>query len=538
MIRSLLVLSVLVQVVVAQPSMPEWTVKLEPYDIPGMPQVQSFASAHVGSDLLIIGGRRDGLHRFQPPTSFLAADNNTMIFVVDLERRTIDSVSVLQLDGPVADQLQSTNMQFVQDGTQLILMGGYGYATTVQRHITHPRISVIDVPGLIAAVRSGAPISSFVRSAEDQRAAVTGGYLARIGDTLMLVGGHRFDGRYNPMGGNSFTQRYHERIFRFTIDTTATQPALPVITELEHHSDPEHLHRRDYNLVPQVLPDGRHGYTVFSGVFQRDVDLPFLHPVDVTTTSYTPRPEFSQYLNHYHCASVPVVDSSATPHQQHTFFFGGMSQYTVANDGSLLQDDNVPFVRTIARISRDNSGTFREAKIDDLMPDLEGSSAEFVHRHDVPLTDHGVILGHRLPEDQLTAGYHIGYIVGGIRSTAPNIFFQNTGTQSSASASVYKVLVRRSSVTSASEIPVHGTHQASLLRAQIEDTVVSIDLELLAEADVYLRLYDLQGRLLEAFVGEMEPAGTRTFRLPLRKHRGPVLVAVQAHGRVMTVLTQ
>lgn len=536
--RLLIALFCVTQLTLAQqPTNPEWTITLEPYSIPGMPSLQSFASAHVGDDLVIIGGRRDGLHRFQPPNAFLAADNNTMIYVVDLGNRRVDSVSVLSpalaSDGPLADQLQSTNMQFVQYGDTLLLMGGYGYATTVQRHITHPRFTLVDLPLLISAIRSGGDVRQAFRSQEDQRAAVTGGYLGKIGDTLMLVGGHRFDGRYNPMGGNSFTQRYHERVFRFTLNTVADAPA---IIELEHHTDPEHLHRRDYNLVPQIFADGRHGYTVYSGVFQRDVDLPFLHPVDVTTTSYTPRPEFSQYLNHYHCATIPLYDSASS--YQHTFFVGGMSQYTVASDGTLQQDDNVPFVRTMARVSRDGTGTFRESKLDDLLPGLEGTTAEFVHRHDVPATDHGVILGHRLPEDSLSAGYHVGYVVGGIRSTAPNIFFQNTGTQSAASSTVYRALARRSMTTTATEIPIRAVHQATLLTAQIEDSVVRVDLELLSEADVYLRLYDLQGRLLEAFVGEMEPAGMRTFRLPLRKQRGPVLVAVQAQGRVMTMLAQ
>ena len=51
-----------------------------------------------------------------------------------------------------------------------------------------------------------------------------------------------------------------------------------------------------------------------------------------------------------------------------------------------------------------------------------------------------------------------------------------------------------------------------------------------------MALLDVKG--LEAFYGQGEPSGERTFTLPLRGHVGPVIVAVQAHGRVLTAKVQ
>jgi len=508
----------------------EWTLRLEPLAIPEMPGVQSFASATVGDRIVIIGGRTDGLHQFRPPTSFLASGNNTNIYVVHPATRSVQQASILSLPQPIAEQLQSTNMQFVQYGHLLVITGGYGYAATVGDHMTHRRITVVDVRGLVADIDAGSDISGRFRTLQDDRFAVTGGYLGRIGDTLMLVGGHRFDGRYNPMGGPSFTQTYTDGLLRFTIDTVG--PAITATT-ISTQTDAEHLHRRDYNLLPQILPDGRHAYTIYSGVFQREVDLPFLHPVEVTTTDYAPRTEFSQYLNHYHCASFAAFDSTTA--QQHTFFLGGMSQYDVNDEGQLIKDDQVPFVRTIARVTRDGQGAYQEHRLDVEMPDLEGSSAEMVLREDLPQTAHGVVLLHRLTADTI----EIGHMVGGIRSTAPNIFDVNNGTQSSASPVIYRVqLVRIPTTGINSDIPVQQQHQFVVNRVRTVDSSVQVDVHLEESADVYIRLYDAAGRLLEAFWGKSEPAGERTFLLPLHGHHGPVIVAVQALGRVLTMKVQ
>ena len=115
--------------------------------------------------------------------------------------------------------------------------------------------------------------------------AVTGGHLGKIGNTFYLIGGHRFDGRYNPMGHPTYTQTYVDGIRKFTINNSGSQLSYANYTSI---TDEVHLHRRDYNLLPQIFPDGTEGYTLSSGVFQPTIDLPFLYPVDITASGYQP----------------------------------------------------------------------------------------------------------------------------------------------------------------------------------------------------------------------------------------------------------
>lgn len=526
---TLAVLSVLVISTVASLAQADgWSVALEPVTIPGMPGLQSFASAQVDGKIILIGGRLDGLHRRQPPVSFLAADNNTSIWVIDPAARTVRSASVNTLPTPLTEQLQSTNMQFHPFGEHLVIIGGYGYSATAEDHITHPRITLVDVRGLADDFASGRSITSRFRTIADERFAVTGGYLGAVNDTFLLVGGQRFDGRYNPMNGPSFTQTYTDAVMRFTIDTSNASLAINVI---DRQVDAEHLHRRDYNLVPQIHPGGAHGYTIYSGVFQHDVDVPFLHPVDVTTTTYTARPEFQQYLNHYHCATFASYD--ATSNTSHTFFFGGMSQYQLKNE-KLIKNDSVPFVKTITRIDRDSNGIFSEHKLDVEMPGLEGSSAEIILDPSLPTTQHGVVLLDRIPTDTTA----LGFLIGGIRSTLPNIFFINDGTQSEASSTIYRVKLVRGRTTSVADQRVVPPSIFDVHRISHNDTSVRVDLELYQQSDVYIRISDLQGRLIDKFFEEATPPGKRTFRLPIPSTPGAVLVSVQIEGKLITRIAE
>jgi len=205
------------------------------------------------------------------------------------------------------------------------------------------------------------------------------------------------------------------------------------LTDYEAWHDSLNLHRRDYNMVPQVFPDGRYGFTMFSGVFQYDQDLPWLNTVDVDSTGFTLNNTFNQHLNQYHTAHLPLY--SATENQMHTIFFGGISRYQVDDvTGFLIDDPNVPFVKTISMVTRFPGGQMAEVKIGE-MPYLTGASAEFVPHPDAPLYENGVIRLDDLDSD--TA--FVGYVLGGIQSTQPNIFFINTGVESVAANRLFKI---------------------------------------------------------------------------------------------------
>ena len=82
------------------------------------------------------------------------------------------------------------------------------------------------------------------------------------------------------------------------------------------------------------------------------------------------------------------------------------------------------------------------------MPGYLGASAEFIPLPSVQKYANGVIKLDELTGDTI----HVGYIYGGIESTAANIFWINEGTESVAHPTVYKVYVTRSQTTALQEL--------------------------------------------------------------------------------------
>lgn len=419
-----------------------FSIHIQPINISGLGGIQAYAYGQANGKWLIIGGRLDGLHQRQPFAAFDVAGNNNQLIVIDPGTQQKWTAPLSSLSIALQEQLSSTNMEFHQDGNHLYIIGGYGYNNASSSRKTFDNLTAVDVPAVINAIVSGTSFTSFFRQISDPDFAVTGGHLKKINNTYYLVGGNKFDGNYNPMGNPTYTQVYTDAIRKFNIDddgTTITVSHLPTIT------DAVNLHRRDYNAVQQILPDGAEGITAFSGVFQPTVNLPFLDCVNIDSTSYAVHSTFRQYYNHYHCAVLPIY--SASNNEMHNVFFGGIAQY-YDSSGILIQDNNVPFVRTIARVTRDASGAMAEYKLPVEMPSLLGAGAEFIRLTGIPHYPNEVL---KL-DDFTTDSTLVGYIYGGISSTAANIFFTNTGAQSSASSQIFEVYVIKNSTVGTDDL--------------------------------------------------------------------------------------
>lgn len=409
-----------------------FNISLEPVNIPQLGGIQSYAIAQHEGKWLVVGGRLDGLHRRQPFAAFDQAGHNNQIIVVDPVSLEKWSAPLSSLPTSIQEQLSSTNMEFFQEKGYLYCFGGYGYSATIGDHTTYGNMTAIKVSEVINAVISHTDFTSYFRQIADPELQVTGGSLHKINEIYHLLGGQKFLGRYNPMGpthGPGFTQEYTNSIRRFTMTDDGTTI---VVNHLPAYIDSENLHRRDYNAVAQILPNGQEGITMFSGVFHPVTDLPYLTSVTVDSAGYAVNDSFQQYYNHYHCAILPLY--SATNNDMHTVFFGGIAQY-YDSAGIMIQDNNVPFVNTIARVSRDGNGIMTEHKLPVEMPALLGSGAEFILNEALPHFANEVINLDEIAEDSIL----IGYIYGGISSTGKNIFWSNNGTQSSASSQVFKV---------------------------------------------------------------------------------------------------
>ena len=423
-----------------------YEVKIIPKTIQNFPGVHSFAHGQSNGKWVIIGGRRDGLHARQPNSSFPASDNNTDIFVIDPLTDQFWSAPLNSLPISIAEQLQSTNLNFHQEADTLYIIGGYAYSSTFLDHITFPNLTSVSVSGLINAIISNSPITPYFKQITDQKFAVTGGQLAKIDNTYYLVGGQRFDGRYNPMGNPTYTQTYVDGIRKFSLDNSGSQLSYSNYSEI---TDQVNLHRRDYNLVPQIFPNGEEGFMVSSGVFQIGINLPFLYPVEIRSSGQTPIPSFNQYLSNYHSPTIGLYDSASN--SMHSLFFGGMSQYYYSN-GQLIQDNSVPFVKTISRVSRDLNGVLQEVVFPNELPALLGAGGEFISNHLITSSSNDVLLLASIATDSVK----IGYLVGGIFSTQLNPFTSNNTSATSASNGIFEVWLKKNQ--GAAEIIVDGSN--------------------------------------------------------------------------------
>ncbi|MBL0013552.1 MAG: hypothetical protein IPP30_07250 [Flavobacterium sp.] len=485
--KQLLLLILLLSIIIAnaQNTFP-YDVQLTPITITNLPGLHSYAFAQHNGKWLIIGGRKDGVHARQPFNAFPSTQNNTTIYVVDVATQQLWSASLNSLPTGIKEQLQATNMNFHQDGNTLFLIGGYAFSATANDHITFDKLTTIDVPNLIDAIITGNPITSYFKQISDPIFQNTGGQLGKIGDEFCLVGGQVFTGRYNPMGNPTFVQTYLSKIQKFTIDNSGAQLSF---SNYSSATDAVHLHRRDYNLVPQVFPNGEEGYTISSGVFQINADLPFLYPVDVKSNGYFPQTQFNQYLSNYHSGKIGLYDQ--TENRMHSIFFGGISQYYY-NGTTLIQDNNVPFVKTISRVTRLADGTLSEHNFPVEMPNLKGAGAEFIPNTTLPHYTNEVIKLNEIPGNEFV----IGHLYGGIQSPTINPFSSNQTSTTAADPTIYEVKLVYNPNLSVPTIDGKNPFSFTLFPNPISNNVVSITYNMPYSASLEYMVSTVDGKIL------------------------------------------
>lgn len=469
----------------AQTSNFPFEVVLKADSIAGFNGLHSFAYGQRDGKVLLIGGRPDGIHARQPFNAFPASLNNQILQVLDLQTKQYWSRTLTDLSVSLQEQLQSTNMNFYQDGNSLILAGGYAYSNSANDHITFPYLTRIDLDGLIAAIMANTTLTPYFEQLQDERFAVTGGNMGKIGSEYYLVGGHRFDGRYNPMNNPTFIQAYVDGLKKFELSAPGQTLA---VQNYQLVTDQVNLHRRDYNLVPHVYPNGETGYLISSGVFQINADLPFLYPVEIKSSGHTAVNGFSQYLSNYHSSKFSAYDSASGT--MHHLFLGGLSQYYYQN-GTLLSDQNVPFVRTMSRLAQGLDGAYQEYVLGTEMPALLGASAEFVHLEQVPHYASEIIDLSALSGDSVL----IGHVVGGIKSPTLNPFTNNNTGVTDANAVIYQVWLRRTNIGA---IEVQGPQLISKINLYPNPSkeVVFLEFELGQKANVECFITDANGKLV------------------------------------------
>lgn len=472
----------------------DYKIYLQELEVEGFPAIHSFAFGIHESDIIIIGGRTDGLHARQPFNAFPLAYNNKQIIVVNPESQQTWTTNLNAFPVSVQEQFQATNMNFYQLADTLYITGGYAFSETANNHITFPHLTTIIISELIESIKNGTSPVASVKQIIDERFAVTGGQMGAFGNRLILVGGNKFTGRYNPMGNPTYTQTYTTQIQRFEINNSGT---LPEVTYYDTVSDSEHLRRRDYNLVPYVFADGKPGYLISAGVFQQEAILPFLYPVEIDDQNYYPKQEFEQLLSHYHSPKLAFLDDNQLLHM---IFFGGLAQFYYEND-TLIEDQRVPFVDTISRVTRSTAGDFYEYVLSEKMPDLKGTNSEFIPNKTLSRNETGVFL--------ITEGEEslkLGYIVGGIKTPERNPFTFNRTENTSGSSAIYEVILEKRIDTNIPiEKPLAPTLNQNYPNPFNPSTTISFVLPV--GIDVRLDVYNNLGKHVASLVDSYKAAG-------------------------------
>ena len=502
MLRSILFISLLISSIVGFSQSQPFQIILEPITIDNLDGVQSFAWGQHNGKWLIVGGRLDGLHQRQPHSAFDVAGHNNQLIVVDPVTSQTWSSAMTSLPTAIQEQLSATNLEFKQRGDYLYVIGGYGYSNTQSDHVTYDNLTAINVPMVIDAIINNTSLTSHFRQISDPKFQVTGGYLNSINDVFYLTGGQKFMGRYNPMGptfGPGFIQEYtnESRVFKIIDDGTNLS-----IQHMNTYTDATNLHRRDYNVAQQIMPNKKEGFTVFSGVFNTN-DLPYLDAINFDSTGYQIQPNFAQYYNHYHCAHIPLYSDSLN--EMHTVFFGGIAQY-FDNNGTLVKDDNVPFVNTVARVTRTSNGDMSEHLMPLTMPELLGAGSEFILNENIAHYANDV-----LKLDSYSDTTVLGYIFGGISSTAANIFFSNTGTQSSAVHQIFRVKLVPKHLVSVTQLDNEKSNLSLKVYPNPSDGTFSVQFNLPNQGDVVLELFSLTGKKIQELKLNALNAGLHTY---------------------------
>jgi hypothetical protein len=497
-----------------------------------MPGIHSYAYATWNGKWIFIGGRTNGLHGFTPPSGFVNSGINDSIYIVDPVTDSKMQVNVFDVftDTLMLNGLRAAFFQYAQNDSMLYITGGYGFTLDSGSYVTHPNLIAVNIKNLEDDMINGLPLAHNFRMIEDSVLKVCGGNMYRMDSTYYLVFGHDFNNLYSVIDTlGFFTQQYTCEIRTFNIHDDGTNLSIANFNAIH---DSINFHRRDYNLVPQIFPDGTAGLTAFSGVFQYGIDYPYLNSVNITPSGYTVINNFNQNLSQYNSAVMPVYNTAEN--KMSTVFFGGMSLYQLDSaTNALITDTLIPFVNTISKVVRFADSSMVEYANPTRMPALTGTNSIFIPADGVTIVHDGIIDLNALPYGNTL----VGSIIGGINSLLPNISF--TPNLSHAENIVYKVYLNKFIDTKTFDHEVKNDILNLLAYPNPTDRSVSIEFETQNEGNVQIAVYSSIGNLVkDVFHGHLknghhqfkwssENSGTYFLKVESEKYTKSIMVVVK-----------
>lgn len=496
--------------------------RLQPSTLQSVPAVHSGAFGTYKNHWFFIGGRTNGLHGFQPPFAFPGNGINDKIYFTNPDVDSTWSADVYSLPDSIREPLTSSNMQFYLHDSMLYMVGGYGWKDDIQNFVTWPKLTAIHLAGLLSAVKNQQPITPYFRQITDSVLAVCGAHLQKLDTTYYLVFGHRFDGYYDRSDTTGFhVQEYTHEIRKFQILDDGTNLQLANYSAIR---DTANFRRRDYNLLHLKDPYKGEGLLAYSGVFRKEIDLPYFNCIEIYPDTFIVRNDFNQTLSQYHSAVAELYDSVWWV--QHHLFFGGMSMYyadTLTN--STVTDSLVPFVRTISDVARDIDMNYHEFDAGIRMPALMGTNAYFFQDNNAPLIHQHFVHTNAMPN-----GGRIGFLTGGIESPELNISFTDPSL-SFCSSRVFEVYLDRDTASGLREIKHDILDFYCFPNPATNFTTVHFALK--NEQRISIDVCETNGKILQTIPHRLYSSGEHTLPVELNHlAKGTYSIVIQsAHGR-------
>ncbi len=498
-ILSTLIFSGEIKTVTAQT---DFVVEVDTFSLTVPPAVHSGAFAQWNNKWIFIGGRKNGLHGFLPPFAFPIENVNSDVIVVDPVNNQTWTSSVDSLPIDMAEPLESSNMEYYQQDSMLYMIGGYGWKNSLSAFHTYNTVTAINIPSLMNAVINNTTIVPYFRQSSDSLLQVCGGDMEKIDSVYYLVFGHSFEGTYNVLDTiGFFVQHYTRQIRKFQIHDDGVNLSIYNTVALTDSAD---FRRRDFNLVPQIFPNGEYGLTAFTGVFQQGINLPYLNTIDIKSSGYNIVTGFNQNLSQYHCAVMPMYDD--TGNNMYSVFFGGMSMYRLDTiNNTLVTDSLVPFTKTISMVKRDGAGLMTEYKLPIEWPTYLGTNSYFIVNNSNSLYDNKIINLDSIHQKTL-----VGYVVGGIESPDSNIAATGS-TLSHASTRLFKVYIKRLN-DGINDFPIVKEPVSLVCYPNPFKGKINFELSAVQNTSVTVTILDVNGNTLETLFNKSLNAGRTSFQ--------------------------
>jgi hypothetical protein len=369
--------------------------------IKNWPNIHSFSYATYDNYVLMFGGRKDGLHAKE--SGFEYENSSPVIYLWNTSNDSIINYSADSLNAVLTDFLSAAISNFTQEAESLYIMGGYGQSKSGE-YKTHPLFVKIDLKTCIERILLKQNIASSFKYIVADHFAVAGAQMRIMDSLFYLVGGHNFFGKYSS-DDHSLIQKYTDALRIFKITETADSLKYELVKEIINDFN---FHRRDFNVNPIIDEDGEIKLMSFAGVFQYNINRPFLNTTLIDEQDFEEILDFEHKFASYSCARVGLYD--AAENEMYEVFFGGMAEYYLDSTNNIGKDEYVPFVKSVSCVTRKSDGSFVENLHTEQLPGFFGTNSELFINPELKLVYQDIVDLNSFQNDTT----FIGTMFGGI----------------------------------------------------------------------------------------------------------------------------